>query len=200
MKWQQWDWTASPGLLKVNLYFKIFDIKCHFCLKMRIEEIGPKNKFQHVQSCSGPKEQFKTVHHQSKCPSKTQCPLYSSKGNIVVWDFWFPSVHHKKEKPKRLVIFPTIDRSDWQNNYSYKDNWRQDKTRIYHNSARRSKNGRRRGCFHFIFNYGFVTMIVIFSAEEFNHKQSNRDLTINSKGNRNFCDVCSGGQHFTAWV
>ena len=129
MKWQQWDWTASAGLLNVNLYFKIFDIKCHFCLKMRIEEIGPKNKFQHVQSCSGPKEQFKTVHHQSKCPSKTQCPLYSSKGNIVVWDFWFPSVHHKKEKPKRLVIFPTIDQSEWQNNYSYKDNWRQDKKR-----------------------------------------------------------------------
>ena len=35
----------------------------------------------------------------------------------------------KKEKPKRLVIFLTIDQSEWQNNYSYKDNWRQDKKR-----------------------------------------------------------------------
>ena len=77
---------------------------------------------------------------------------------------------------------------------------RQEKTGIYHNSARAAKNGRRRrgGCFLIIFI--FVTMKVIFSAEEFNHKQSDRDLTINSKGNRNFCDVCTGGQHFTAWV
>ena len=77
---------------------------------------------------------------------------------------------------------------------------RQEKTGIYHNSASAAKNGRRRrgGCFLIIFI--FVTMKVIFSAEEFNHKQSDRDLTINSKGNRNFCDVCTGGQHFTAWV